>query len=147
MTDIIGVINAWNVEAGRTADHFNVRQVAVHTGLQCEELAEKLQAMGLDGIANILDQAGDELKRGWWDRAVEGCDREKVLDGDADLVVVTIGSAQAQGANFKGAMDAVIAANEAKRFPDGTLHINENAKILKPEGWTPPDLKPFLSSS
>lgn len=142
--DYIGRINQWNVDAGRTECEFNVRNTALYTGLQCEELAEKLTACGLYGIAGHLDQVADELKQGFWDKAIEGADRTDMLDADADLVVVTVGSAQAIGSDFKNALCAVIDANDAKRFPDGTLHKDANGKILKPAGWTAPDLSDYL---
>jgi predicted HAD superfamily Cof-like phosphohydrolase len=144
-TDIIGVVNQWNVEAGRTEGVFNPRQTAFYTGMQCEELAEKLYACGLHSSAEFLDHIGKEMKRGDWDANVAAAKRKDLLDADADIMVVTCGSAQGQGADFKGAMDAVLAANEAKRFPDGTLHKDANGKILKPEGWKAPDLTPYLA--
>lgn len=146
--DFIGVINRWNLDAGRSNDHFNARNIALYTGLQCEELAEKLEACGLAGAAHSLALIADELKQGFWDKviATEG-KRKEMLDADADLVVVTVGSAQAQGADFKMAMKRVVGANENKRFPDGTLHKDGNGKTVKPEGWTPPDLSDCISSN
>lgn len=143
--DIIGAINRWNKDAGRTDDQFNVRSVALHTGLQCEELAEKLRAMGMNGAAADLDTVGKELKKGYWDNCIqlEG-DRLEMLDADCDLMVVTIGSAQAQGADLEGAMREVIRSNESKRQPDGTLAKDGNGKILKGPLYREPDLKPFM---
>lgn len=147
--DIIARVNKWNIDAGRTHNVFNVRQMAFYTGMQCEELGEKLDALGLAGIANYLHLVGNELKEGTWDNYLQReCEspeaREAILDADCDITVVTIGSAQGQGANFHGAMAAVINANERKRQPDGKLLKNEHGKIQKPEGWTPPDLTPYL---
>lgn len=143
-TDIIGTVNQWNLDAGRTQGYFNPRQAAFYLGMQCEELAEKLAACGLETNAEILDHLGKELKQGTWDAQVMQADRKTMLDGDADLVVVTIGSAQGIGSDFQRAMDKVLAANEAKRFADGQLHKDANGKILKPEGWQPPDLTDCL---
>jgi predicted HAD superfamily Cof-like phosphohydrolase len=145
--DIIGVITKWNKDAGNSTDHFNGRQTALYTGLQCEELAEKLTAMGLHGIAGHLSQVGDELKQGVWDMTIRDADRQEMLDADADLMVVTIGSAASQGADFKGAMAEVIRANESKRFADGMLHKDENGKIKKPPRFKAPDLTPFVDKS
>lgn len=144
-TDIIGVVNRWNLDAGRTEGVFNPRQTAFYTGMQCEELAEKLVACGLDHYAELLEFWGKQFKTGELDAYVTSANRKKLLDADADIVVVTAGSAQGQGAEFHGAVDAVLAANEAKRFPDGKLHKDANGKILKPEGWKEPDLTPYLA--
>ena len=143
--DIIGLVNQWNKDAGRTEGFFNPRQTAFYTGMQCEEMGEKLRACGLLGIAGDLERVGKELKEGVWDslirdQALDAKNRIEMLDGDCDIMVVTIGSAQGQGADFARAMGKVIAANEAKRFPDGKLHKNEHGKILKPEGWKAPNL-------
>lgn len=42
--------------------------------------------------------------------------------------------------NLSRVFDVVHAANMAKKFPDGTFHKRDDGKILKPEGWTPPDI-------
>ncbi len=141
---IIEKIAKWNEDAGNTTKFYNERQTALYTGLQCEELAEKLKAAGLLGIAGDLDRVGDELKRGVWDSTLRSANRQDLLDADADIVVVTIGSAVSQGADFSGAMNEVIRANEAKRGADGELRKDVNGKIVKPEGWTPPCLTPFV---
>lgn len=144
-TDFVGRVIGWNVLANNTTDQFNVRQTALYTGLQCEELAEKLQAVGLYGIAADLDRVGMELKQGVWDTTVAKGNRDEMLDADCDIMVVTIGSAMSQGADVKGAMNAVIITNETKVFPDGTLHKDANGKIAKPEGWRPCNLAPFVN--
>lgn len=142
--DFVRRIIDWNKLAGNTTEHFNVRQTALYTGMQCEELAEKLHACGLYGTAAELDRVGKELKQGTWDCAVRDCNRKEALDADADILVVTVGSAMSQGADFHGTMNAVLGANEAKKFPDGMLHKDANGKIVKPEGWKPADLTPYL---
>jgi predicted HAD superfamily Cof-like phosphohydrolase len=150
--DFIQVINQWNRDAGRTHGVFNPRETAFYTGMQCEELAEKLEACGLFGIAGDLQRVGKELKQGVWDSVIRDAaatvdGRKAMLDADADIIVVTVGSAQAQGADFHCALTAVVDANEKKRFKDGQLHKDENGKILKPEGWQAPDLTPYLAKS
>lgn len=36
--------------------------------------------------------------------------------------------------------DVVHSANMAKKWSDGTFHRREDGKILKPDGWSPPDI-------
>lgn len=146
MQDIIGQVNQWNLDAGNTSTVFNVRQTAFYTGLQCEELAEKLVACGIIGMAQVIEALGQDLKKGKYDDQIRYGDREEMVDGDADLLVVTIGSAMSQGVDFKQVMNRVIAANEAKRFDDGTLRKNEMGKIIKPEGWVAPDLSDLVNT-
>ena len=42
--------------------------------------------------------------------------------------------------NLSSVFNVVHAANMAKKFPDNTFHKREDGKILKPDGWTPPDI-------
>lgn len=142
--DIIGEVVKWNEDAGNTSLMFNVRQTAFYTGMQCEELAEKLVACGLPGMAQVVESLGQELKNGKYDACIRHGDWQEMLDADCDLMVVTIGSAMSQGADFKGAMNAVIGANEAKRWPDGKLIRNEQGKITKPPMWQAPNLEPYV---
>jgi predicted HAD superfamily Cof-like phosphohydrolase len=48
-----------------------------------------------------------------------------------------------QGANVEGAAAEVSRANLAK-FPNGVAVRDANGKVVKPEDWKAPDLKPFI---
>jgi predicted HAD superfamily Cof-like phosphohydrolase len=61
------------------------------------------------------------------------CDREVTGNGVAFLL----------GFNKPAADEAVLRSNEAK-LVNGEPVILEGGKIGKPEGWQPPDLKPFV---
>lgn len=130
----------------------DVRQSAFYTGMQCEELAEKLAAIVGEGASIVADLAalGNHFKQGELDKHVEVAlsdpvSAEAMLDGDVDLMFVSVGAGAAQGANVEAAYDTVTTANEAKRFPDGTYHrAKGTGKVLKPEGWQAPNLKAFL---
>ena len=37
--------------------------------------------------------------------------------------------------------DEVARSNLQKIGPDGKVHKREDGKVMKPEGWTPPDIK------
>lgn len=130
--------------AGQTTEGFNVRQAALYTGLQFEELAEKLEALGLAGYAARLGAMGDLFKTGKFDRDIELADPLELLDADIDLAVVSIGSAYSMGADVLGAAGEVCRANLDKAGPDGKIARDANGKAMKPEGWVAPDLVPFL---
>jgi predicted HAD superfamily Cof-like phosphohydrolase len=50
------------------------------------------------------------------------------------------------GADAEGAWKEVIATNFAKiDLETGKVRKREDGKVLKPIGWTPPDLKPFVT--
>lgn len=115
MTDIIQVVRQFTEAVGCTTDRYNVRQTALYTGLQCEELSEKMDAMGLHSYAIILHNIGMEFKEGKIDEScIELADRAAMLDADVDLAWVTIGSALSQGADVAGACSEVARANMSK---------------------------------
>jgi predicted HAD superfamily Cof-like phosphohydrolase len=67
------------------------------------------------------------------------------LDALVDILVVTIGAINSLGANGEAAWQEVMRTNFAKIDPDtGLVRRREDGKVLKPDGWTPPDLEPFI---
>ena len=66
------------------------------------------------------------------------------LDALIDILVVTIGAIHSAGYNGEAAWHEVMRTNFAKVDPEtGRVRKREDGKVLKPEGWTPPDLEPF----
>lgn len=157
---------------GCTTDCYNARQTALYTGLQLEEMAEKLEALGFRGGTSArLRILSDNFKRGCYDTLVESAGRAAMLDADVDLAWVTVGSMLSQGADVLGAMREVARANMSKLIGcractydgkeeagvediicdgdlcKGTRLIavkDANGKVTKPAGWTPPDIAPFV---
>lgn len=131
----------------------NVRMVAFYLGMQCEELAEKLKQIVDGKDSDALDRVGKDFKSGIMDDFVADALRKpekakELLDGDADLLWVTIGAAAAQGSDLHGAYNnGVAAANWAKKWSDGTFHLNADGKVIKPEGWKAADLTQFIHPS
>jgi predicted HAD superfamily Cof-like phosphohydrolase len=67
------------------------------------------------------------------------------LDALIDILVVTIGAIHSLGANAEGAWQEVMQTNFAKIDAEtGKVRKREDGKVLKPEGWAPPDLKPYI---
>jgi predicted HAD superfamily Cof-like phosphohydrolase len=154
MTSEIDTTGQWFVETGQMRrGEVNVRQTAFYTGMQCEEFAEKMEAIfGHTSLSVALREMSKALIEGKHDGYVEQALHERpaeVLDGDADFLWVTIGSMVAQGADAYGAYQEVMRANWDKRWgwPDKEFHKNEHGKILKPDGWRGPDLTRFLHPS
>lgn len=131
----------------------DARQVAFYTGMQCEELAEKLEAIfGIGSkVVRYLQAHGEAMKRGDFDREVGEAminEPKALLDGDIDLLWVSAGAGRSMGSDVAGAYTEVDRANWDKRFPDGTFHRNQdNGKVLKPEGWKQPELEAFIHPS
>lgn len=66
--------------------------------------------------------------------------RAEVLDGICDGIWVRIGLALSICLPMTDGWDEVTRSNLAKLLPDGTVMRNEAGKVMKPEGWKPPDL-------
>lgn len=70
----------------------------------------------------------------------DGC-REalaEVADGLADLIYVAVGAALELGIPLAAVWEEVHRSNMAKVRPP--IRVREDGKVLKPEGWTPPDV-------
>lgn len=152
MSEIIDT-RAWFSETGQIpyGAEPNVRQTAFYLGMQLEEMAEKLEALGLLSVSTDLQGLATSCKNGEMDVEVGGMFKEparvkEFLDADADILWVTIGAAAAAGSDLYGAFNQGVSfANWAKKFPDGTFHRHPNTgKVLKPDGWEPADLTPYV---
>ena len=88
---------------------------------------------------NLIDEECKELAQ-----ACEADDAVETLDALIDILVVTIGAIHSMGADGEGAWKEVMATNFAKIGEDGKVRKREDGKVLKPQGWVAPNLKPFL---
>ena len=67
------------------------------------------------------------------------------LDALIDILVVTIGAIHSLGADAEGAWKEVMRTNFAKIDKEtGKVRKREDGKVLKPQGWTPPELEQFV---
>ena len=68
------------------------------------------------------------------------------LDALIDILVVTIGAIHSMGADGEGAWIEVMRSNFAKiDQASGKVLKREDGKVLKPEGWKPPELARYLN--
>lgn len=73
-------------------------------------------------------------------------DNVEALDALIDILVVTIGTIHSMGADAEGAWKEVMKTNFAKIDSEtGKVRKREDGKVLKPIGWMPPGLAPFVS--
>jgi predicted HAD superfamily Cof-like phosphohydrolase len=78
--------------------------------------------------------------------AIQNNDKIEQLDALIDILVVTIGAIHSAGFDAEGAWKEVMSTNFAKVNKEtGKVVKREDGKVLKPDGWTPPDLKPFVN--
>ena len=67
----------------------------------------------------------------------------EVADALADIIYIACGTAVAYGIPLDKVFAEVHRSNMAK-LVDGKVIRREDGKVLKPEGWTPPDVKGVL---
>ena len=77
--------------------------------------------------------------------AYQANDDVEQLDGCMDMIWVILGFCHMKGYDISGAWDEVVKTNMAKVDPvTGKVRRREDGKILKPEGWKPPDMSRFI---
>jgi predicted HAD superfamily Cof-like phosphohydrolase len=91
----------------------------------------------------LIEEEHQELKD-----ALEAHDDVEVLDALLDILVVTIGAIHSAGMDAEGGWKEVMRTNFAKIDKEtGKVRKREDGKVLKPLGWTPPELAPFLTKT
>lgn len=114
----------------QSVDTADYDQFKMYLSLIKEEYEELLVAQGIN--LTTMEQ-------------VSPADPVEVLDALIDILVVTIGAIHSMGANGEGAWKEVMKTNFAKIDKEtGKVRKREDGKVLKPIGWTPPNLEPFL---
>lgn len=89
---------------------------------------------------SLIDEEVAELKT-----AVAANDMVEELDALIDILVVTIGAIHSAGYDAEGAWKEVMRTNFAKiDHETGKVRKREDGKVLKPLGWTAPELAPFV---
>ena len=107
----------------QTVGEFNKSQYALYRNLINEELGEL-------GVAMVHEDTVEQL------------------DALIDILVVTIGAIHSIGADAEGAWKEVMRTNFAKIDKEtGKVRKREDGKVLKPTGWTPPELKEFIKDT
>jgi len=120
MDDVAAFHRACDVPALDKPQIPPLARVQLRAALIKEEAKETIEAMRLDDLPAIAD-------------------------GLADLIYVTVGTALEYGIPLDCVWDAVQQANMAKVDPTtGKVRKREDGKVLKPDGWTPPDIAAVL---
>jgi len=80
--------------------------------------------------------------------AVEGGSDVATLDAICDTIWTLIGYAHAKGYPIETAWDAVALSNLRKiDLRTGKVNRRADGKVLKPEGWKPPDIARILDDA
>ena len=106
----------------------------------CDQSVDGPMGAQFDMYCNLIEEEHKELVA-----ALAANDDVEALDALIDILVVTIGAIHSAGFDAEGAWKEVMRTNFAKIDKETSkVRKREDGKVLKPLGWEPPDLKPFL---
>lgn len=108
----------------------------------CDQTAGKFNGTQFDMYCALVEEEFKELQTG-----INNNDNKECLDALIDILVVTVGAINSMGADGEGAWNEVMRTNFAKIDPvTGKVRKREDGKVLKPEGWQPPNLDPYVGN-
>lgn len=120
MSDLFSDQRKFMQACGQTTDRYNKDQFLLYCDLIKEESQELISALAAD-------------------------DQVEQLDALIDILVVTVGALHSMGVDADGAWKEVMRSNFDKVDPrSGRVNKRADGKVLKPAGWEPPRLKPYL---
>jgi predicted HAD superfamily Cof-like phosphohydrolase len=106
----------------------------------CDQSVGEVNEKQFDLYKNLIEEEFNELTTAELDN-----NRVEQLDALIDILVVTIGAIHSMGADAEGAWKEVMSTNFAKiDKKTGKVIKREDGKVLKPEGWSPPNIKDIL---
>ena len=107
----------------------------------CDQSVEEFNQSQFNMYLGLIEEEAAELSV-----AIGNHDQVETLDALIDILVVTIGAIHSMGADAEGAWKEVMATNFAKIDRETSkVRKREDGKVLKPTGWHPPVLSPFLT--
>jgi predicted HAD superfamily Cof-like phosphohydrolase len=109
----------------------------------CDQTVEEFNREQFKMYLGLIEEEYKELKE-----AINNHDQLETLDALIDILVVTVGAIHSMGADAEGAWKEVMKTNFAKIDDEtGKVRKREDGKVLKPIGWTAPNLQPFLKDN
>ena len=106
----------------------------------CDQSVDKFDEKQYSMYIKLIDEEHQELLE-----ATLADDQVEQLDALIDILVVTIGAIHSAGFDAEGAWKEVMKTNFAKIDKEtGKVRKREDGKVLKPVGWMPPELAPFV---
>ena len=109
----------------------------------CDQTVDSFNELQFDLYVSLIDEEIRELYE-----AITAHDKVETLDALIDILVVTVGAIHSMGADAEGAWKEVMMTNFAKiDSGTGKVRKREDGKVLKPTGWSAPNLQPFLKDN
>ena len=106
----------------------------------CNQSTDNFNQDQLNLYVSLIEEEANELAD-----AITAHDKVETVDALIDILVVTIGALHSMGADAEGAWKEVMNTNFAKIDKEtGKVRKREDGKVLKPVGWSPPNLEPYL---
>lgn len=106
----------------------------------CDQSVEGFNADQFNMYLKLIEEESGELAE-----AIAAHHKVETLDALIDILVVTIGAIHSAGFDGDGAWKEVMKTNFAKIDKEtGKVRKRDDGKVLKPLGWEPPELAPFL---
>lgn len=106
----------------------------------CDQTVGELNKEQYKLYLDLMEEEWKELQL-----ALDNGDRVEQLDALLDFIVVTTGAIHSGGFDGEGGWKEVMRTNFAKIDKEtGKVRKREDGKVLKPLGWTPPELAQFV---
>ncbi len=141
--DVFGDERDFMEAMGQTVTELNDEQTKLYLMLIVEEVFEGLKA-AFPHVGPRLGEIEETLGRTILGLTVMPYEYE-FFDGLLDLIVVTVNCGLSRGYPMPEGWQEVLRSNRAKIDPaTGKVTKRADGKVLKPPGWTPPDLKGVL---
>lgn len=107
----------------------------------CDQTVDKFNQDQFNLYLKLIEEEFKELQV-----AIDNNNNLEVFDALLDIMVVTVGAIHSAGFNGEEGWKEVMRSNFAKiDTQTGKVRKREDGKVLKPIGWTPPELKKYLS--
>ena len=108
--------------------------------LACDQTVDEVNIKQARMYMGLIDEEYQEL-----DDAIERKDIVEMADALTDMIVVIIGTGLSIGLDMEAIWDEVMLSNFRKINPEtGKVIRREDGKILKPEGWKPPNIQKII---
>ncbi len=106
----------------------------------CDQTVGEVEEAEYKLYLDLMEEEWKELKV-----ALDSGDRVEQLDALLDFIVVTTGAIHSGGFDGEGGWNEVMRTNFAKIDREtGKVRKREDGKVLKPVGWEPPNLTPYV---
>ena len=106
----------------------------------CDQSVDEFNKDQFNLYVSLIEEESKELAE-----AIAAHDKVETVDALIDILVVTIGALHSMGADAEGAWKEVMRTNFEKIDKEtGKVRKREDGKVLKPLGWSPPELSQFL---